>query len=45
MDKIYEDRINMETYKNEIDIALYSYYSLTQDEVNTVNNSIESFLR
>jgi ADP-heptose:LPS heptosyltransferase len=45
VDKIYKEKINIEKYKNEIDIALYEYYSLTQDEVITVNNSIESFLR
>lgn len=45
VDKIYKDPINIEAYKNEIDVTLYSYYSFTQAEINAVKNSIESFLQ
>ncbi len=35
----------MEKYKDEINIVLYSYYSLTQDEIRTIKTSIEAFLQ
>jgi Txe/YoeB family toxin of Txe-Axe toxin-antitoxin module len=45
VDEIYKDPVNIEIYKNEIDATLYSYYSLTQNEISTVKKSIESFLQ
>jgi hypothetical protein len=44
VDKIYKDSKNIEKYKDEIDLILYSYYNLTLSEIKTIENSIESFL-
>ncbi|VAW92101.1 hypothetical protein MNBD_GAMMA22-2347 [hydrothermal vent metagenome] len=45
VDKIYKDSNNIEKYKNDIDLILYSYYILTLDEINTIEKSIEDFLQ
>jgi len=45
VDKIYEDATNIEVYKDKIDSALYSYYSLSEDEIKTAKRSIGSFLQ
>ncbi len=44
VDKIYKNPAMMESYKKGIDSVIYSYYDLTQNEINTVKSSIESFL-
>jgi len=45
VDSIYSDHIHIQKYKEEIDSLLYGYYKLNSNEVETIENSIESFLR
>lgn len=45
VDSIYSDHIHIEKYKEEIDSLLYGYYKLNSNEVETIESSIESFLR
>lgn len=45
VDSIYSDHIHIEKYKKEIDSLLYGYYKLNSNEVETIESSIESFLR
>ena len=45
VDKIYEKPIYVDKFKQKINLLLYEYYGLTEDDINTLEESIQYFLK
>lgn len=45
VNRIYEQPSQVDGIKNEIDCLIYKYYGLSEDDINIINNSIQSYLK